>query len=130
VSERGLVARNASRGTLLAERVENGSSFWAKFTGLMGRQSIPKGDGLWMPGENGIHMLFMRFPIDAVFVAPPADRGEGPRRVMAVRRSLRPWLGVVWRVGGAKGVLELPAGAIDASGTVVGDEILIEPRQG
>jgi uncharacterized membrane protein (UPF0127 family) len=47
-----------------------------------------------------------------------------------LRRSLRPWLGVVWRVGGAKGVLELPAGTIEATGTVVGDEIVIEARRG
>jgi uncharacterized membrane protein (UPF0127 family) len=40
---------------------------------------------------------------------------------------LPPWHGVVWRVGGAKGVLELPAGTIEASGTVVGDEIAIDP---
>ena len=32
-----LVARNISRGTILAERLEDGSSFWAKFMGLMGR---------------------------------------------------------------------------------------------
>jgi uncharacterized membrane protein (UPF0127 family) len=31
----------------------------------------------------------------------------------------------VWRVGGAKGVLELPVGTIDSSATAVGDEISI-----
>ena len=122
-----LVARNASRGTVLAERLENGASFWAKFMGLMGRRSLARGDGLCLPGENGIHMLFMRFPIDAVFVAPPLAGRDGPRRVIALRRSLRPWLGVVWRVGGAKGVLELPAGTIEATATAVGDEIAIIP---
>jgi hypothetical protein len=30
-------------------------------------------------------------------------------------------------VGGAKGVLELPVGTIEASGTVAGDEIAIGP---
>ena len=130
MSGTGLVARNASRGGLLVERLENGSSFWAKFIGLMGRRSLASGDGLWLPDENGIHMLFMRFPIDAVFVARAVGGPGGPRRVIAVRRSLQPWLGIVWRVGGAKGVLELPAGAIDASGTQVGDEIVIEARPG
>jgi uncharacterized membrane protein (UPF0127 family) len=130
LSRAGLVAQNTSRGTLLVERLEDGSSFWAKFMGLMGRRSLARGDGLWLPGENGIHMLFMRFPIDAVFVAPPLGGRDGPRRVIALRRSLRPWLGVVWRVGGAKGVLELPAGTIEATGTVVGDEIVIEARRG
>jgi hypothetical protein len=122
-----LTARNASRGTSLAERLEDGASFWAKFMGLMGRASLPAGDGLWLPGENGIHMLFMRFPIDVVFVSAPVDGSSGRHRVLSVRRALPPWRGVVWRVGGAKGVLELPPGTIEASGTVVGDEIAIDP---
>jgi len=124
---RRLVARNISRGTLLAERLENGASFWAKFMGLMGRASLPAGDGLWLPGENGIHMLFMRFPIDAVFVSRPTDGSTGRRNVLSVRPALRPWRGVVWRVGGAKGVLELPVGTIESTGTAVGDEIAIDP---
>ena len=90
---------------------------------------MPAGDGLWLPGENGIHMLFMRFAIDAVFVSPPADGGAGPRRVLQARSAIPPWRGVVWRVAGAKGVLELPVGTIQASGTVVGDEIAIHPVQ-
>ncbi|MGZ6314648.1 MAG: DUF192 domain-containing protein [Candidatus Limnocylindrales bacterium] len=125
MSRRRLVARNVSRGTQLAERLESGSSFWAKFMGLMGRAALPDGDGLWLPGENGIHMLFMRFPIDVVFVARPSDGGLGTRRVLSVRRAVPPWRGIVWRVGGAKGVLELPVGTVDKSGTTIGDEIYI-----
>jgi uncharacterized membrane protein (UPF0127 family) len=124
-----LTARNASRGTVLAERLENGASYWAKFWGLMGRPSLPKGDGLWLPGENNIHMLFMRFPIDLVFVAPPTGGRDGPRRVLKVRRAVPPWRGVEWWVSGAKGVLELPVGTIDETGTAVGDEIAIEPAR-
>jgi uncharacterized protein len=127
VSRPVLVAHNVSRGTVLAERLEDGASFWSKFIGLMGRRSLPAGNGLWLPGENGIHMLFMRFAIDVVFVAPPADGPSGPRRVLSAHRAVRPWRGVVWRVGGAKGVLELPTGTIEASGTAVGDQIAILP---
>jgi uncharacterized membrane protein (UPF0127 family) len=122
-----LIARNVSRGTILAERLEDGASFWSKFMGLMGRRSLPAGNGLWLPGENGIHMLFMRFAIDVVFVAPPAGGSAGGRRVLAAYRAVPPWRGVVWRVGGAKGVLELPAGTIEATATAVGDEIAIIP---
>jgi uncharacterized membrane protein (UPF0127 family) len=94
--------------------------------GLMGRATLPAGDGLWLPGSNGIHMMFMRFPIDAVFVGKPD--GTGLRRVVSVHRRLRPWTGVVWWVRGGHGVLELPAGTIDASGTEVGDQIEMVPR--
>ena len=124
---RGLVAKNTSRGTTLADRLENGASFWAKFMGLMGRASLPSGHGLWLPGENGIHMLFMRFPIDVVFVSPPADGASGVRRVISARRAVPPWRGVVWYVRGARGVLELPVGTIEATQTATGDEIAIEP---
>jgi len=127
MARRWLTARNLSRETILAERLEDGGSFWAKFMGLMGRAPLPAGEGLWLPGENGIHMLFMRFPIDVVFVTPPADGSSGPRRVLSIRRALQPWRGVVWRVGGSKGVLELPVGTIEDSGTAVGDEIAIYP---
>ncbi len=116
-------AVNATRSTVLAERVERASSLWARFMGLMGRPSIPTGDGLWLTGSNGIHMFFMRFPIDAVFLGR-ADV-DGRRRVLALRRSLPPWTGIVPYVRGCDSVLELPTGAIDRSRTEVGDVLLV-----
>jgi uncharacterized membrane protein (UPF0127 family) len=71
-------------------------------------------------------MMFMRFPIDAVFVGPPAS--DGSRAVLSVHRALPTWRGLVPLVRGAKGVLELPAGTIDATATSLGDQILIEDR--
>ena len=124
---RGLgVARNLDRQTVLAERLETAASLWGKFMGLMGRASLPAGDGLWLPASNGIHMMFMRFPIDAVFVSR-ADP-DGVRRVRSVHRGLRTWTGVVPLVRGADGVLELPVGTVEATGTAVGDRVEIRER--
>jgi uncharacterized protein len=117
-------ARNETRATVLAERVEVGASLWAKFRGLMGRRSLPAGDALWLPHENGIHMFFMRFPIDAIFVGRPDE--DGKRRVISVHRALPPWRGMVPLVRGADGVLELPVGALDATRTEPGDAISID----
>ena len=119
----GGIARNLDRGTVLAERLETAASLWGKFLGLMGRPSLPAGEGLWLPASNGIHMMFMRFPIDAVFVSRP-DAG-GVRRVRSVHRGLRRWMGLVPLIWGADGVLELPVGTIDATGTAVGDRVEI-----
>ena len=67
-------------------------------------------------------MMFMRFPIDAVFVGrPTADDAAGRGRSLSVHRGLRAWTGLVPFVRGAHGVLELPVGTIEASGTAVGD---------
>lgn len=120
-------ARNLDRSTTLADRLETAGSLWAKFMGLMGRPSLPAGDGLWLPASNGIHMMFMRFPIDAVFVSKPG--ADGIRTVRSVHRGLRAWTGLVPLVRGADGVLELPVGTIDASDTAVGDRIeVVEGR--
>ena len=113
-------ASNETRGTVLATDIEHARSFWARFMGLMGRADLQPGHALWLPG-NGIHMFFMRFPIDAVFLSRPGP--DGSRRVLSVHRAVRPWVGLVPLVRGAESVLELPVGAIDATGTVPGDTV-------
>ena len=119
-------ARNRTRGTTIADRLDVADSLWTKFRGLMGRSlaSFPSGSGLWFDGTSSIHMMFMRFAIDVAFLGRPD--GEGVRRVVALHRGRRAWTGVVWYVRGAAGLIELPAGAIDASGTAIGDEVVFE----
>ena len=120
-----LIVRNVSRETSLASRVETADGLWGKFKGLMGRPSLRADHALWLPDSNGIHMMFMRFPIDAVFLGR-LER-DGTRPVLSVHRDLRPWTGLVPLVRGAKGVLELPVGAVDASGTEKGDVVTFQP---
>jgi uncharacterized membrane protein (UPF0127 family) len=117
------VARNETRDTTLADTVEVATSLWGRFKGLMGRRSLPPGHALWLSGTNGIHMFFMRFPIDAVFLGKAS--ADGARQVLAAKRNVRPWTGMVPLVRGADGVLELPVGAIDESGTRAGDVVRI-----
>jgi hypothetical protein len=121
-----LRARNVSRGTELARHLESANGLWGRFMGLMGRASLDADAGLWLPGTNGIHMMFMRFPIDAVFLARPDAAQGGAQAVLSVHRGLRAWIGLVPLVRGAQGVLELPVGTIEHSGTVIGDLIALE----
>jgi uncharacterized protein len=120
-----VAARNVTTEHLLAARVETAAGLWAKFMGLMGRPSLAAGDALWLPDSNGIHMMFMRFPIDAVFLG--AAGSDGNRTVLAVHPHLPAWRGLVPLVRGAKGVIELPAGTIAATRTTVGDRVIFEP---
>ncbi|HET7028604.1 MAG TPA: DUF192 domain-containing protein [Candidatus Limnocylindrales bacterium] len=119
-------AVNRTRETPLAVRLELATSLWARFMGLMGRATLAEGDGLWLPGSNGIHMMFMRFAIDAVFVGRPDATGLRP--VLAVREALPAWRGLVPLVRHADGVLELPVGTIARTATAVGD--LVEVTTG
>jgi uncharacterized protein len=109
---------------VLISKVEVAESLIGRMRGLMGRSALGRDEALYLPGTNSIHMMFMRFPIDVVFVGKP--RADGALPVLAVRRALRPWRGVVWWIRGAKGALELPAGALDDAGIEVGDLTRLE----
>jgi uncharacterized membrane protein (UPF0127 family) len=90
----------------------------------MGRPTLAAGAALWLPDSNGIHMMFMRFPIDAVFLGQPDSTGERP--VVSVHERLPAWRGLVPLVRGAHGVLELPIGTVAATGTAIGDRIALD----
>jgi uncharacterized membrane protein (UPF0127 family) len=105
---------NTTRGEALATSAQTAANPWTRFRGLMLRKRLGEGEGLDIRGESSIHMMFMRFPIDAVFYG-----ADG--RVTRVRRGLRPWVGLAFGGRGAKGVLELPVGA--AAGVEVGDQL-------
>ncbi|HUR16088.1 MAG TPA: DUF192 domain-containing protein [Candidatus Limnocylindrales bacterium] len=121
-----LVLTNGAPGQRLFT-LEVAESFTQKLRGLIGRRSLDPGEGLYFPGTNSLHMLFMRFAIDAVFLGPPGP--DGRSEIVAVRDRLRPWLGVVWWVRGVRGrggVIELAAGAASAAGLRKGDLVRME----
>src|SRR5438094_1502563 len=75
-------------GTIVAEPLEVASNFITSGMGLMGRARLPENGGLMINGCNGIHMMFMRFPIDAVFV-------DKKGVVVKTYERLLPWIGMV-----------------------------------
>ncbi len=106
--------RNLTRGTWLGDRVEIARTSRERRRGLLGRQELPEGCGLWIAPCEGIHTFSMRFPIDVIFL----DRH---RRVLSLRTELHPGrIAVCLR---AHSVLELPAGTIGRSQTRVGDQL-------
>jgi uncharacterized membrane protein (UPF0127 family) len=105
-------------GKVLAEQLEVATSLVALTAGLMFRSTLEPGRGLWLNPCNGIHMMFMRFPIDAVFL-------DSKERVRKVYRKLPRWYGVVWFVWGAHSVLELPSESTAEIDLQRGDQIVI-----
>jgi uncharacterized protein len=90
-----------SGGEVVCDRCLIAESPWLRTKGLLGRADLPEGEGILLRPASSIHMAFMRFPIDAVFL----DRAD---RVLKVVSDLRPWRMAGCR--GARAVLELPAG--------------------
>lgn len=112
---------NQTRRAILARRCEVARTFLSRGRGLLGRSSLPEGSGLLIEPCSSIHMLFMRFPIDAIFV----DR-QG--QVVALYPSLPPWQLYAGHRR-ARYVLELPAGVIAATQTAIGDQIVVQPAE-
>lgn len=125
-SVRALHLRRISDDTLVCRKLVLGESFGQRFMGLMGRASMEPDEGLYLE-TSSIHMMFMRFPIDALFMSRPGESGE--RRVVAMRKDLPPWRGIVLPVRGAHGVVELPAGTLDDAGVEIGDTVVFESAE-
>jgi uncharacterized membrane protein (UPF0127 family) len=114
----GRSAVHERTGKVLADDLELATSLVALTAGLMFRRTLDRGHGLWLNPCNGIHMMFMRFAIDAVFL-------DSRERVKKVYRRLPRWWGIVWFVWGARSVLELPSGSTADIDLQRGDQIVI-----
>ena len=95
---------DADSGEAVVARLEIASNPWARFVGLMGRSNIEPDSALLLEPCNQIHMFFMRFAIDVLFL----DRRGKVKRVML---NLKPWR-ISPMVFGARSVVELPAGTL------------------
>jgi len=87
--------------------------------GLLGRRGLAKDEGLLLTPCTSVHTFFMRFPIDILYL----DR---ERVVVKAVRALRPFR-VSACLRGSHSILELAAGALEASGTQVGDRLAVAP---
>jgi uncharacterized protein len=105
---------NLTRQAELAASVEVADRPATRGKGLLGRDNLAPGEGLWIFPCEAVHTFGMRFPIDLVYL----DR---KRRVKKVRSDVRPW-----RVSGclfARSVLELAAGTVRKTQTMPGDHL-------
>ena len=113
---------NETRGTTLATRCRVASSLRDRVVGLLATREVAPGEGLLIERSPSIHMFFMRYPIDAIFV-------DGQGRVTRTVSRLRPWR-VIWWARGARDCIELRAGALEGTNTVRGDQLAFEDVRG
>jgi uncharacterized membrane protein (UPF0127 family) len=116
---RPLRATNLDRNTVLAERVVLAEHWGARLRGLLGRDGLAEGEALLIRPCTSIHSCFMRFVFDAVFL-------DAEGRVRHLVSRMKPWR-FSRVVLDAAGVLELPAGVIEKTGTRIGDRVELAP---
>jgi uncharacterized protein len=109
------VALRREDGTIVCERCLLAETALTRMKGLLGRRELPSGEGILLKPASSVHMAFMRFAIDAVFL----DRDL---RVVKVAADLKPWRAAGAR--GAKSVLEIPAGEAARRGLTEGDRLI------
>jgi uncharacterized membrane protein (UPF0127 family) len=115
---RRLVARNTSLNTVIADRVGVAASRAERAVGLLTRSGLDPGEALWIVPSRGVHTWGMRFTIDVLAL-------DEDGTVVDAVSNLRPWRMRLPRRGTA-GVLELPAGTVEASQTSLGHRVVLE----
>lgn len=109
--------RRTADGAVVCERCEIPESAFGRMRGLLGRDGLEPGEGMLIDRAGSVHMFFMRFPIDVVFLSRD-------RTVVGVKHRLAPW-----RVAGARRAvasLELPAGRASEVGVEKGQRLVFE----
>ena len=113
-----MTVTNLTRNIILCANARLADTFYTRARGLLGRPALAAGEGLVITRCNSIHMFFMKFPIDAVFVDRRGVVVGIVEHILPNRLSP-----VFWS---ADRVIELPSGTINASATAVGDEVRTE----
>ena len=111
-----MLVRNITRGTVIGDSIDKADTSAKRRTGLLKHTGLNEGEGLWIVPCESIHMFFMKFALDVIYI----DR---KLRVKKVVPNLKPWGMSICLL--AHSVLELPVGTIDRTGTAKGDELEI-----
>ena len=90
-------------------------SFLTRLAGLMFQKKLPQGAGLLLIPCNSVHMCFMRFAIDIIYL----DRDY---KILKIVKNLSPWAGLsICRQAWA--TLEMTAGEAERCGLEVGKRL-------
>lgn len=90
-------------------------TFITRFAGLMFRKKLPASTGLFLAPCNSVHMCFMRFAIDVVYL-------DKEYTIIKVVKHLRPWIGMSF-CNHAWAVLEMVAGEAERCGCKEGEKL-------
>lgn len=107
--------RVAGSDAVLATDAALANNFWTRFKGLMGRKTLPAGEGLIIVPCNSVHCFGMKFAIDVLYLSRDGE-------VLRIVNDMLPGsIGPLVR--GARAVLELPSGTAEAAGVNAGDKL-------
>ncbi|MEC5423990.1 DUF192 domain-containing protein [Virgibacillus sp. C22-A2] len=96
-------------------QIKHANTYWKRLKGLLFYKYPIIEEGLLITPCNSVHMFFMRFPIDVVFL-------DKENHVVKTVPNLTPWR-MVTPVKTAYSALELPVGTIPSNCIYEGDKV-------
>ena len=112
---------NLNRESFLSLSVKPADTHLSRLRGLLGRSKLRSDEGLWTVPSQGIHTIFLLFPIDLIYL-------DAKNRVIHLVENLGPFRIAPIRMDSAS-VLQLRPRTIFSSDTQIGDDLLIGTPQ-
>lgn len=110
---------NETRQSIIGGQIHLADTVLGRMRGFLLRRRPEAGEGIFLTPCKGVHMYWMRFPLDVLFV-------DSHGTVLAVHENLQPGRRTpVYR--SAQYAIELPVGTVAASGTHAGDRLSWRP---
>jgi hypothetical protein len=108
-----MIAINRRTNGIICSDLHVAKNILSRMKGLLGRSSLPTGEGLWIIPCKGIHTFCMKFPIDVIFL----DRDN---TVVALLHDFPP--NRISRIyAKVASVIELTAGTVSQASIETGD---------
>ena len=102
-----------NKDLIIAKNCSHANTFLKRLKGLLGKKKFLENEGLYIPHCNSIHMFFMRFPIDVVFL-------DHNKKIVFLLEEFSPWK-IKFPVSKARDTIELPQKTIQKYGLEIGD---------
>ena len=118
MKKQNMYIKGASAGAPFLE-VLTADSFITRFAGLMLKKSLPPATALLLAPCNSVHMCFMRFAIDVVYL-------DKEYKILKIVKNLKPWIGLSMCSKGWA-TLEMTAGEAERCGLEVGKKLEFIP---
>ena len=106
---------NLTKDSIISEKAVLADTFLTRMVGLLKHERLDAGEGLVITKCNSIHMFFMRFAIDVIFI----DKTDC---VVGIVENILPnrLSKIYWK---AVNAIEVPVGVIKSSRTKTGDQL-------
>lgn len=111
-----------SNGKTIASDVEFAKTLFSQSRGLMFKRDISDNYALVFvfrkPKKASVHMLFVRFPIDVLFL-------DNDKTIIKAA-TLKPWIGISSSEKEAKYIIEMKQHKLSEHGLVEGDQLFFD----